>query len=105
LRLLASSFFDDFPNAVRVKYFVVCGATLCTPKPGIKTACYFVGSFRGAGFVREPGTHEHGPCEKGFVGRCSWFPGPAHRPSRNDDLAIEMTTLFASIFRAGGPRR
>jgi hypothetical protein len=37
------------------------------------------------------------------MGRCSWFPGPAHGPSRNDDLAIEMTTLFASIFMEGSP--
>jgi hypothetical protein len=69
----------------------------------MKTACYFVGSFRGAGFAREPGIHEHGPSEKAFMGRCSWFPGPAHGPSRNDGLAIEMTTLFASIFMEGSP--
>ena len=29
-----------------------------------ETAYYFVGSFRGAGSAREPGTYEHGPRRK-----------------------------------------
>jgi len=31
----------------------------------MKTADHFVRSFRGAGFAREPGTHEYWPCRIG----------------------------------------
>src|SRR5882757_3336604 len=26
--------------------------------------------------------------EKGLISRCSWFPGPTHGPSRNDDVPL-----------------
>src|SRR5271156_18926 len=35
------------------------------------------------------------------MSRCSWLPGPAQGPSRNDDLALETTEFFAPIFMAG----
>jgi hypothetical protein len=36
------------------------------------------------------------------MSRCSWLPGPAQGPSRNDGLALETTEFFAPVFMAGG---
>jgi hypothetical protein len=79
---------------------VVSLAVRLRAPPGTKTVIAFV-SFRGACFAREPGTHEHGPAgaehEPVFMG-----PGPGpDGPSRNDDLAVETTGFFVSIFMAG----
>src|SRR5260370_22409020 len=66
------------------------------------------GSFRGAGFAREPGSREHGltkPRRRPVF--MASGPGP-YGPSRNDGLTIEWTrfsrafSVFASVFMAAG---
>jgi len=56
-----------------------CRQPPAPPRPGLTRDSQHseaVGPFRGAGFAREPGTHEQRASKKGSMGRCSWFPGP-----------------------------
>jgi hypothetical protein len=80
-------------------------AKMATVRPSArrKTILSLIGSFRGAGFAREPGTQELRPARIGvkLVFMASG-PGP-QGPSRNDDL-VGSTNFFASVFRAGVAR-
>src|SRR5260370_9609519 len=59
------------------------------------------GSFRGAGFAREPGTDGHGVTKLG-EGRCSWFPGPALTGRPGTTISpFETERFFAPVFMAG----
>jgi hypothetical protein len=51
-------------------------------------------ALRADGRHRDRGATRVFPCpvqdesEKGLISRCSWFPGPNHGPSRNDDVPL-----------------